>query len=67
MLSRLIFAIAVDVIVKYAKEGLINEMLYAGDLVLMKESMENLRDMFLKWEFESKGLKQMKWDGIDLF
>ena len=34
------------------------ETLYADDLVLMSESMENLKE-FLKWKepFESKGLK----------
>ena len=36
-----------------------NEILYADDLVLMTESMENLKEKFLKWQeaFESKGLK----------
>ena len=36
-----------------------NEILYADDLVLMSESIENLKEKFLKWEeaFESNGLK----------
>ena len=36
-----------------------NEILYADGLVLMSESMENLKEKFLKWKevFESKGLK----------
>ena len=57
MLSPLLFAIAVDVILKNAREGLINEILYADDLVLMIESIENLKEKFFKWKeaFESKG------------
>ena len=59
VLSPLLFAIAVDVISENAREGLINEISYADDLVLMSESMENLKAKFLKWKeaFESKGLK----------
>ena len=59
MLSPLLFAIAVDVIFENAREGLMNEILYADDLVLMSESMENLKKKLLKWEeaFQSKELK----------
>ena len=59
VLSPLFFAIAVNVISENAREGLINEILYAGDLVLMNKSMENLKEKFLKWKeaFERKGLK----------
>ena len=36
-----------------------NEVLYVDDLVLISESMENLKMKFFKWKevFESKGLK----------
>ena len=34
--SPLIFAIAMDVIIEYARKGLINEMLKADDLVVIK-------------------------------
>ena len=59
VLSPLLLAITVDVISENAREGLMNEILYADDLVLMSESMENLKEKFLKWKevFESKGLK----------
>ena len=59
VLSPLLFAIAVDVISENAREGLMNEILYVDDLILMSESMENLKEKFLKWKeaFESKGLK----------
>ena len=45
-----------DVISEKAREGLINEILYADDLVLMSESIENFKEKFLKWKeaFESK-------------
>ena len=58
-MSPLLFVIAADVISENAREGLMNEILHADDLVLMSESMENLKEKFLKWKeaFEGKGLK----------
>ena len=50
MLSPLLFAITVDVISENAREGLINEILYVDDLVLMNESMKNLKEKFFKME-----------------
>ena len=41
------FAIAADVISEIAREELMNDILYADDLVLMNESMENLKEKFL--------------------
>ena len=40
-------------------EGALSELLYAGELVLMSETMEGLRNKLLKWNdaFENKGLK----------
>ena len=46
VLSPLIFAIVVDVVTEHAREGLLNEILYADDLVLMSESLEDLRERF---------------------
>ena len=59
MLSPLLFAIAVDVISENARERLMKEVLYADDLVLMSESIEHLKEKFLKWKeaIESKALK----------
>ena len=59
VLLPLLFAIAVDVILENAREGLINEILYADDMVVMSESIENLKEKILKWKegFESRGLK----------
>ena len=36
------------VITEYAREGLMNKILYVDDLVLMNESIDNLREKFLK-------------------
>ena len=51
-LSLLVFAITED-----AREGLINEIFYADDLVLKSKNMENLTEKILKWKeaFVSKG------------
>ena len=59
VLSPLIFAIVVDVVTKHAREGLLNEILHADDLVLMSESLEQLRERFQKWKraLEGRGLK----------
>ena len=59
VLSPLHFATAVDVISENARERLMNKILNVIDLVLMSESMENLKEKFLKWNgaFESKRLK----------
>ena len=46
VLSPPIFAIAVDVVTEHAREGLLNEILYADDLELMSESLEDLRERF---------------------
>ena len=59
MLLPQLFAIAVDVILENARERLMNEILYVDHLVLMSESIENLKEKFLKWKaaFKSKELK----------
>ena len=49
VLSPLIFAIVVDVVTEHAREGLLNEILYADDLVLMSESLDDLRERFQTW------------------
>ena len=47
VLSPLFFANLVVAIMKDAKEGVINEILYVEDLVLISESEETLREKFL--------------------
>ena len=59
VLSPLISAIVVDVVTEHAREGLLNEILYADDLVMMNESLEDLRERFQRWRraLEGKGLQ----------
>ena len=59
MLLLLVFAIVVDMVTENVRNGLMSEMLYADDLVLMSETMEGLRKKFWKCKvaLESKGLK----------
>ena len=60
VLSSLLFAVIVDVVTKGAREGLMTEIVvYADDLVLTKETIENLWEKFWKWKeaFQIKGMK----------
>ena len=45
----------VDVVADSVREGMLSQLLYAGDLVLVSETMKGLRNKFLKWKetFES--------------
>ena len=57
VLSPLLFAIVVDVITENARRGVVNKLLYADDLVLMSETMKDLKNRFCNWKdaLESKG------------
>ena len=59
VLSPLLFAIVVDVVTENARRGVVNELLYADDLILMSETMEDLKKRFWNWKnaLESKALK----------
>ena len=65
-MSPLLFGIVVNVMTENAREGLMKEVLYADDLALINETMEGLKERFLKWRspLESKrpkmNLKKMK-------
>ena len=54
-----LFAIVVDVISKKIKEGMLQEILYADDIVLLAGSMAELQEKFYGWRsaLQSKGLK----------
>ena len=58
VLLSLLFAIVMDVITENAR-GVVNELLYADDLVIISEDMEDLKERFWNWKdaLESKGLK----------
>ena len=47
VLSPFIFAVVVDVVTEFAREGALSELLYADDLVLMSAAIEGLRNNFL--------------------
>ena len=59
MLSPFLFTVVIDVVTELARVGALSDLLYANDLVLMSETIEGLRNMFLKWKeaFEIEGLK----------
>ena len=59
VLSPLLFAIVVDAITKNVTRGVVNELLYADNLVLMSEDMEDIKERFSNWKdaLESKGFK----------
>ena len=59
VISPLIFAIVVEAVTEQARKGLLNEILYADDLVLMSENLEDLRERFQRWRgaLKSKGMK----------
>ena len=46
VLSPLLFVIVVYVITENARRGVVNELLYADDLVIMSEDMEDLKERF---------------------
>ena len=59
MITPLIFAIVVDAVTKQVRKGLLNEILYVDDFVLMSENLEDLRERFQRWRgaLKSKGMK----------
>ena len=59
MLSPFLISVVVDVIAEFARVGALGELLYVDDLVLMSETIEELRNKFIEWKvaFDSKGLK----------
>ena len=59
VLSPLLFVMVVDEVMNNARKGMMKQLLYADDLVLMGEIMEELRGNFDEWReaFESKGMR----------
>ena len=50
VLSPFFFAVVIDVVTEFAREGALGELLYADDLVLMSETIEGLGNKFLEWK-----------------
>ena len=46
VLSPQLFAIVVDVITENARRGVVNELLYADEVVPKSETMEDLKERF---------------------
>ena len=59
LLSPLLFIIVLEALSRRFREGLPYELLYADDLVLMTDSMEELMEKLEKWKesLETKGLR----------
>ena len=59
VLSPLLFAIVVNVLTENARRSVANELLYADDLVLVSETMDDLQKRFWNWKhaLQSKGVK----------
>jgi len=59
VLSPLLFITVMDVLSRDVREGLLYELLYADDLVLMADSMEELQRKYSNWKIalESRGLR----------
>ena len=57
VLLPFVFVIVVDVVMESVRNGLMSEMFYVDDLVLMSKMLEGLREKFWEWKeaFESKG------------
>ena len=49
VLSSFLFAVVVNVVIEFAREDALSELLYAGDLVLMSETIEGFRNMSIEW------------------
>ena len=47
VLSPFLFALVVDDVTEFAREGVLSELLYADDLVLISETIDGLRDKLL--------------------
>ena len=59
VLLPLLFAIVVGIITENARRGVVNELLYADDLVFMSKAMEDLKERFWNWKdaLKSRGIK----------
>ena len=50
VLSPQLLAIVVDAVTERVRDGSINEILYADNLVLVGETMKDLKDKFWRWK-----------------
>ena len=59
VLSPFLFSIVLDILSEDGRKGALYEVLYADDLILMAETMEELEAQFIHWKaaYEGKRLK----------
>ena len=50
VLSPFLFTVVADVVTELAREGVLSELLYADDLVMMSETIKGLSNYFFKWK-----------------
>ena len=62
VLTSFLFAVAVDVVSDLVREGVLSELVYADDVVLMSETMEGLRDKFRKWKEAFESQRMVSWE-----
>ena len=57
--SPFLFAVVVDIVKEFGRDGMLSKLLYSEGLLLMSETNEVHRNKFFKWKvaLESKGLK----------
>ena len=57
--SPLVFAIVMGAVTEDARNDMLHEILYADDLILISESMEDLQRKFSLWKatLESRGMR----------
>ena len=62
VLSPLLFLAVMDVLDEGVRRGLLFELLYADDLVIMAESLQELERKYIEWKnsLDSKGLRVCK-------
>ena len=48
--SRILFAVTADVVIELARQGVLSELLYADNLIIMSETIERLKNKLRKWK-----------------
>ena len=56
VLSLLLFVIVLEALSREFRAGLLMELLYADDLVLMAETLELLKERIVKWKNGMEGM-----------
>ena len=59
ILSSLLFALVMDEVTKDIREGVVKEMLYADDIVLVGDNWKEVESRYTRWKkaLQEKGMK----------